>query len=172
MNKQEKHQCVEELRQSIAGHAFVAIARNHGLNVADVTDLRRKVFDLGDSGYRVAKNTLLRLAVQGTVAEGLLEHFIGPTVLAYSQDPVGMAKVLTEFSSSNEKIVLMAGLFSGKLLSDKEIEALSKMPSLLELLAQVVSFIQGLGVEIRRLLLAPATELHRLIQLISEGTHV
>lgn len=168
MNREEKQSCVAELKSKIMDHEFIVITKNHGLTVTDITDLRRKVFALGDSGYQVAKNTLLKLAAEGTHAADLVSHFMGPTAIAFGQDAVSLAKVLVEFTESNEKITLLAGLFNGRLLSDKEIQNLSKMPSLPELLAQVVAHIQGLGAEIRRLILAPATEIHRILTLLSE----
>ena len=157
MNRAEKHELVKTLKQSLGAMEFIAVVKNHGLTVSDATSLRRKVNELGDSGYKVAKNTLMRLAVQGTNMEPLLDTFSGPTAIAYSNSYVELAKVLVEFTKTNERITLLAGLLNGKLLSDKELVNLSKMPTLTELRAQIVSFLR-----------APAMELHRILKVISE----
>ena len=158
MNRAEKQELISSLKQQLSGMEFVAVVKNKGLTVSDVTDLRRKVNALGDSGYRVAKNTLSRLAIQGTSMEPLLNSLSGPTALAYGNSYVELAKVLVEFSKTNDKLALLAGFLNGKLLSDKELVSLSKMPTLTELRAQIVSFLR-----------APAMEIHRLLKLMSEG---
>jgi large subunit ribosomal protein L10 len=171
LNKQQKNDLVGQLKQDLLGSEFVAVTKNHGLTVSQVTSLRQQVGALDRCSYRVAKNTLLELTVQGSPAECLKDFFVGPTAVAYGMDPVGLAKLLTQFVKDNEKLTVIAGFMSGRILSDKEILALSKLPSLPELLAQIVSFINGAAVELRRLMLAPSMEIHRLLTAIAEGNN-
>lgn len=169
LSKQQKQDLVGQLKQDLLNSEFMAVTKNHGLTVSQATGLRKQVSALDDCNYRVVKNTLLELAVHGSSAEGLRDFFVGPTAIAYGQDPVGLAKTLVQFVKNHEKLTVIAGFMNGRILSDKEIEALSKLPSLPELLAQIVSFINGAAVELRRLMLAPAMEIHRLLTAIAEG---
>lgn len=171
LNKQQKNDLVGQLKQDLLESEFIAVTKNHGLTVSQVTNLRKQVTALDGCQYRVAKNTLLDLTVQGSAAEGLKDFFVGPTAVAYGMDPVGLAKLLVQFVKDHEKLVVVAGFMSGRILSDQEIIALSKLPSLPELLAQIVSFINGAAVELRRLMLAPAMELHRVLTVIAEGNN-
>lgn len=168
MKKEQKKSLVQSLKDTFQQSEFVAITKNYGLKVEEVTHLRQKIKELGNSGYKVAKNTLLRIAVKDTDFDQLLDSFVGPTGVAYSADPVSLSKILAEFAKSNEKLALFAGLLNGKLLSDKDIESLSKMPSLSELLAQIVGFLQAVSSELVQKISAPAVELHRIFELISK----
>jgi len=168
LTKQQKTALVDQLKEDLLQSEFIAITKNHGLTVAQSTEFRKQLSSLDQCHYRIVKNTLLELAVQGSEAEQLMNHFVGPTAVAYGADPVGLAKLLMQFVKDHEKMTVIAGFMSGRILSDKEIEALSKLPSLPELLAQIVSFIQGAGVELHRVMLAPAMEMHRLLTAISE----
>lgn len=171
LNKQQKNDLVGQLKQDLLNSEFVAVTKNHGLTVSQVTNLRKQVDALDGCSYRVAKNTLLELTVRGSHAECLKDFFVGPTAVAYGMDPVGLAKLLVQFVKDHEKLTVVAGFMSGRILSDKEIDALSKLPSLPELLAQIVSFINGAAVELRRLLLAPTMEIHRLLTAIAEDNN-
>jgi len=169
LNKQQKNDLVGQLKQDLLNSEFMAVTKNRGLTVSEVTGLRKQVNALDNCNYRVVKNTLLELTVHGSSAEDLKDFFVGPTAVAYGMDPVGLAKTLVQFVKNHEKLTVVAGFMSGRILSDKEIEELSKLPSLPELLAQIVSFINGAAVELRRLMLAPAMEIHRLLTVIAEG---
>jgi len=168
LSRQQKEDVVGQLKDDLLNSEFVAITKNHGLTVTEVNELRSQVFKLEGCNYRVAKNTLLELAFKGSKAEGLVEFLTGPTTVSYGDDAVSLAKLLVGFVKDHEKLVVAAGFMSGRILSDKEVVELSKMPSLQELLAQIVSFIQGSASELNRLLNAPAQELHRILTAMSE----
>jgi len=168
MFKSEKETLVASLRETLSKTEFIAVTKNSGITVSDATQLRAKIRDLGDAGYKIAKNTLMKLAVQGTNFEPLVDTFVGPTGVAYSADPVSLAKVLVEFTKSNEKLTILAGLLNGRLLSDREIKDLSNMPSLPELMAQIVGFINGAASALKKQIEAPAMALHGVIDQISK----
>ena len=139
MNRSTKEQVVADLSARLAEAKAAFLADFRGLNVEQATALRAKLRESGVD-YRVVKNTLLKLASQGTPAECLTGELTGPTAIALAlEDPVATAKVLTEFAKANDKFELKAGALDGKLLSDAEIKALAELPSREQLLASMLS---------------------------------
>lgn len=139
MNRSSKEQVVADLSARLAEAKAAFLADFRGLNVEQATELRSKLRDAGVD-YRVVKNTLLKLASQGTDAECLTGELTGPTAIALAiDDPVATAKVLTEFAKANDKFELKSGALGGKLLSEAEIKALADLPSREQLLASMLS---------------------------------
>ena len=139
MNRSGKEQVVAELSERLAEAKAAFLADFRGLNVEQATALRAKLREAGVD-YRVIKNTLLKLAAQGTTAECLTGELSGPTAIAMAiDDPVATAKALTEFAKSNDKFILKAGALDGKVLSEADIKALADLPSREQLLASMLS---------------------------------
>lgn len=139
MKIEDKKKVVEDLKEKFATTKVVIVTDYQGLNVAQMTELRRKLSEAGVD-YKVVKNTLLTRASQGTDAELLADVFKGPSGIAMSfDDPVAPAKVLTEFAKENKKLGIKAGVMDGKIMDGDAITALSKLPSREELLAQVLA---------------------------------
>ena len=138
MNKEEKRQVVEALRQTFQGNASVLLLAFREINVSDLTELRRKVSENG-SGYRVVKNTLALRAAEDTPVHELNSHFEGPTAIAYTdQDPVALAKLLKGYVKDHPGLAFKAGVLDGSTLSPDEIEGLAEIPSRPELLSKLV----------------------------------
>jgi large subunit ribosomal protein L10 len=136
---EDKKQIVEDLKEKFATTQVVIVTDYKGLNVAQMTELRRKLSE-AQVEYKVVKNTLLKRASEGTDAMLLADVFKGPSGIALSfDDPVAPAKVLTQFAKDNDKLEIKAGVMGGKLMDLNAITALSKLPSREELLAQVLS---------------------------------
>ena len=161
MDRTEKREFVAELNQALAATSMVVVTRNAGLTVAEVTDLRRKMRASG-STYRVAKNRLTNLALAGTPFVGLEPMLKGPTALAWSKDPVAVAKAAVEFAKTNEKFVLVGGALGAQTLNADGIKALSEMPSLDALRAQLLGLIVSPATKIAGVLQAPAGQLARI----------
>lgn len=161
MDRSEKEQLVSSLRQGFADSNLIIVTQQKGLTVAEVSDLRRQIREAG-AQYKVAKNTLARLAVAGTDNEGLNALFSGPTALAYSKDPVAAAKVTIKFANGNEKLKVVGGILNGKILNGKEVEALSKLPSLDELRAKIIGILSTPATRVAGVLQAPAGQLARV----------
>ncbi|MFM7415222.1 MAG: 50S ribosomal protein L10, partial [Alphaproteobacteria bacterium] len=104
MERSEKREFVESLAAIFAETSFVLVARNAGMTVADVSELRRKMRAAGAS-YKVAKNRLATRALEGTRFQGVAPMLKGPTALAWSADPVAVAKTAVEFAKTNDKFV-------------------------------------------------------------------
>jgi len=136
---EDKKQVVQDLKEKFATTKVVIVTDYKGLNVAQMTELRRKLSE-ADVEYKVVKNTLLKRASEGTDAKLLTDVFQGPSGIALSyDDPVAPAKVLTQFAKDNNKLEIKAGVMDGKVMDLEAITALSKLPSREELLAQVLS---------------------------------
>ena len=162
MNRTEKTEFIGDLNKKVAASAVVLVAHYKGLTVAEITDLRVQVRKTG-AGFKVTKNKLTQRALEGTLFAQLSKMFVGPTAIAYSSDPVAVAKVLATFAKSNEKLVLLGGAFGETLLDSKGVIALSKMPSLDELRATIVAMIQTPARRLATLLQAPAGQIARVV---------
>jgi large subunit ribosomal protein L10 len=134
-----KTESVDNLRGAI-GHVRAAVVAEHrGLTVAEATNLRKKLREAG-AEFRVVKNTLMRLAVQGTDFASLDAYFSGPTAIAYAkEDPVAMAKAIKDFAAGSPKIALKAGYLDGKVLSVPDVQALAEVPPREVLLARLAA---------------------------------
>jgi large subunit ribosomal protein L10 len=161
MDRSEKEQLVASLRQGLSESNLVIVAQQKGLTVAEVSDLRRQVRDAG-AHYKVAKNTLARLAVADTPHEALKDLLSGPTALAYSKDPIAAAKVTVKFASNNDNFKVIGGILDGKTLTAKDIETLSKLPSLDELRGKIIGIITTPATRMAGIMQAPAGQLARV----------
>ncbi len=152
LNLNDKKAVVAEVSAQVANAQTIAIAEYRGIEVGDLTVLRKKARESGVY-LRVLKNTLVRRAVEGTPFAGLAEHMVGPLIYSVSADPVAAAKVLNDFAKTNDKLVLKAGSYAGKVLDKAGVQALASVPSREELLskllyvmqAPVAGFVRGLA---------------------------
>jgi len=161
VDRAQKSETVSALNQVFSNTGVVVVAHYSGLTVAQMTTLRGRMKDAGAS-LKVAKNRLVKLALKGTDAEHISDLFQGPTVIAYSNDPVAVPKVAAEFAKTNEKFVLLGGAMGKTNLDAKGVEALATMPSLDELRARLVGMIVTPATRIAGVLQAPAAQLARV----------
>ncbi|NVN01739.1 MULTISPECIES: 50S ribosomal protein L10 [Asaia] len=161
MDRQEKRAFVEFLANVFNSTSMVVVTENKGLTVADVTELRRRVRAAGAT-YKVAKNRLASLALHGTQFDGILPLLKGPTALAWSEDPVAVAKAIVEFAKTNEKLVVLGGALGSQTLDAAGVKALAALPSLDELRAQLVGMISTPATRIAGVVQAPAGQLARV----------
>jgi large subunit ribosomal protein L10 len=161
VDRTEKREFVSELNQALAATSMVVVTRNAGLTVAEVTDLRRRMGAAGAT-YKVAKNRLTNLALDGTPFGGIKAMLAGPIALAYATDPVAVAKTAVEFAKTNEKFVLVGGSLGSQTLNADGIKALAELPSLDELRARLVGMISTPATRIAGILQAPAGQLARV----------
>lgn len=141
MNRTQKEAVVAELQAEFTGAGAVFMTEYRGITVAQVNRLRRALEAEG-AGYRVLKNTLARIAVQGGPHEVLVEQFTGPVSVTFAKrDAVATAKVLVQLAKEIPALTIRCGALGGKLLSAADIEALSKLPGREQLIAQVVGVV-------------------------------
>jgi large subunit ribosomal protein L10 len=136
---ESKKQFVEGLKERLERSTVVILTDYKGLDVEAMTELRARLRE-AQVEYQVIKNTMLRLASEGTGVEPIRESFVGPSAIALSyDDPVAPAKVLTKFAKDNDKLEIKIGVMDGRVLDLSAIKALSDLPSREQLLATVLS---------------------------------
>jgi large subunit ribosomal protein L10 len=140
----------------------VVVAHYAGLSVAEMTAFRGKMRDAGAS-VKVAKNRLAKLALKGTDAETIADLLKGPTVIAYSKDPVAAPKVATEFAKGNDKLVILGGSLGRTSLNPEGIKALATLPSLDELRGKLVGLISSPATRVAQVVAAPAAQVARVV---------
>jgi len=162
LDRTEKREFVSSLAEVFAQTSMVVVTRNQGLTVAEVTDLRRRMRAAGAT-FKVAKNRLAMLALDGTRFDGIKPMLKGPTALAWSTDPVAVAKTAVDFAKTNEKLVLIGGALGTQTLDASGIKALADLPSLDALRARLVGMISTPATRIAGVLAAPAGQLARVL---------
>ena len=163
MQRTEKEKLVSSLNRAFQEAAVVVVTRQSGLSVAEMTELRRKMRQAG-GGFKVTKNRLARRALSGTKYEGLADLFTGPTAIAFSRDPVAVAKVAVDFSKANEKLTITGGALGDRRLNADGIKALATLPSLDALRGQLVALVNMPATQVACVLVAPAAQLARVLQ--------
>lgn len=167
MDRAQKHDLVSALNDQLSKSGAIVVAHYSGLSVAEMTDFRTKMREAGGS-VKVAKNRLVKLAIQDTDAEGMSDLFTGPTVLAYSEDPVSAPKVAVDFAKANEKLVILGGAMGNEMLDPSAVKSLASLPSLDELRGKLVGLLQAPAGKIARVLNTPAGNLARVLQAYSD----
>ena len=162
MEKAEKSQLVTSLNTVFKNAAVVVVAHNNGLTANQVLDLRNKMAAAGAT-IKVAKNSLTKLALEGTDAKGIIGLFTGPTMLAYANDPVAAPKVAADFAKIHEKFVLLGGALGTTMMDATAVKALASLPSLNELRGKLLGMIQTPATRIAGVVAAPAGQLARVL---------
>lgn len=140
---QEKQQIVEEITTKLRESAATVLADYRGLNVAQVTELRRKLREAGIE-FKVLKNTLIRRATANAELTELDSVLTGPTAVAFGKDDVvAPAKILSEFAKQNEALKIKGGVVEGRVVGFDEIKALADLPSREGLLSMLLSVLQA-----------------------------
>ncbi len=161
MDRTEKREFVAELSSVFASTSMVVVTRNDGMTVADVTNLRRKMREAG-ANFKVAKNRLALLALDGTRFDGIAPLMKGPTAISWSQDPVAVAKAAVDFAKTNEKFVLVGGSLGTQILDVSGVKALAELPSLDSLRGKLLGLLAAPATRIAGVLQAPAGQLARV----------
>ena len=162
MNRAQKEEQVAMLNALFGAATLVVVTRPVGLTVAQATDLRRRMRDAG-AFFKVTKNRLTRLALKGTAFEDLDGLFVGPTAIAYSDDPVAAARVAVDFAEKNDTLGIMGGGLGEQVLDAAQVTALAKLPSLDELRGRLVGIIQTPATRLAGVLQAPAGQVARVM---------
>jgi large subunit ribosomal protein L10 len=163
MDRAEKKELVGTLNEVFKATNVVVVAHYSGLTVAQMQKLRAQMKQAGAS-VKVTKNRLAKIALEGTDVAAIASLLKGPTVLAYSGDPVAAPKVAVDFAKGNEKFVILGGSMGKTALNPDGVKALASLPSLDELRAKLVGLIQAPATKIAQLVNAPAAKVARVVQ--------
>ena len=161
MERAEKREVVTALHDVFTKTGVVVVAHYAGLSVAQMTKLRSDMRDAGGR-VKVAKNKLVKLALDGTDAKGISDLMTGPTCLAYSDDPVSAPKVAVKFAKGNEKFVILGGAMGTTVLDAQAVNSLAELPSLDELRGKLIGLIQAPASKIARTVNEPGAQLARI----------
>jgi large subunit ribosomal protein L10 len=161
MDRGQKAAAVAELKQTFSEVGVVVVTRNLGLTVAQSTQLRTKMREAGAS-YKVSKNKLAKIALDGTDYLSLGDMLTGPVGLASSIDPVAAAKVVVDFAKTTDKIEIVGGAMGATALNVEGVKALATLPSLDELRAKIVGLVQAPAQKLASITQAPAGQLARV----------
>jgi large subunit ribosomal protein L10 len=162
LDRTEKREFVSSLAAVFAETSAVVVTQNKGLTVAEVTALRRRMREAGVT-FKVAKNRLATLALDGTPFDGIKPLLKGPTALAWSRDPVAAAKTAVEFARTNDKFVVLGGAVGNQTLDAAGVKALSELPSLEALRAGLLGMLQTPATRIAGILQAPGGQVARVL---------
>ena len=167
MDRGQKAAAVADLKQTFSEVGVVVVTRNLGLTVAQSTDLRTKMREAGAS-YKVSKNKLAKIALDGTDYLSLGDLLTGPVGLATSVDPVAAAKVVVDFAKTNDKLEIVGGAMGATALNADGVKALATMPSLDELRAKIVGLLVAPATKLATITQAPAAQIARVLSAHAE----
>jgi len=163
LNRTEKEAVVGQLHEKMARAKTAILAEPRGLDVATVTELRRRCRE-AKVEYRIVKNTLAIRAAKGTSLEQLAKQFVGPTALVLSYDDVvAPAKLLAEFAKDRDNFAIRTAVVEGKVIDAKGVQALAKMPGLPELRARIAGTLNQPAIRLARMIGTPGQKLAQVL---------
>ena len=167
MDRAEKKEAVASLNEVFGKTSVVVVAHYSGLTVAQMQKLRAQMREAGAT-VQVAKNRLVKIALDGTDVASIGPLMKGPTLIAYSDDPVAAPKVAVAFAKDNEKFVILGGAMGTTSLDPNGVKSLATMPSLDELRAKIIGLVQAPAQKLASVTQAPASQLARVFKAYSE----
>ena len=162
MDRAQKQEMVTLLNGIFKDAGAIVVTHYTGLNVAEMSDLRRQMGDV-DAKVKVVKNRLAKLALDGAPCSEIADLFSGPTAIAYSDDPVAAPKAAVNFANGNDKLVILGGAMGETVLDKNGVEALAKTPSMDELRAKLLGMISTPATRIAGVLQAPGGQVARVL---------
>ena len=167
MDRAEKKEAVAALNEVFATSSVVVVAHYAGLTVAQMQRLRKQMREAG-AKVQVAKNRLVKIALDGTPSASIAGLMTGQTLIAYSSDPVAAPKAAVAFAKDNDKLVILGGAMGATALDVNSVRALATMPSLDELRAKIIGLVQAPATKLAQLTTAPAAKLARVFAAYAE----
>ena len=163
MDRAAKKEQVTALHGVFKDANVVVVAHYSGLTVAQLQTLRKQMKQAGAT-VKVAKNRLAKVALEGTDVAPIASLMKGPTLIAFSSDPVAAPKVANDFAKANEKFVILGGAMGKTALDPNGVKALASLPSLDELRAKLLGLLVAPATKIAQLANAPAAKVARVVQ--------
>jgi large subunit ribosomal protein L10 len=163
VDRAAKQESITTLNDVFKASSVVVVAHYAGLTVAQMQNLRSQARQAGAS-VKVAKNRLAKIALEGTDVASIATLLKGPTVIAYSGDPIAAPKVTSDFAKANEKFVILGGAMGKTALNPDGVKALASLPSLDELRAKLVGLLVAPATKVAQVVNAPAAKLARVVQ--------
>tara|TARA_B100000700_G_scaffold35162_1_gene34061 strand:- start:98 stop:607 length:510 start_codon:yes stop_codon:yes gene_type:complete len=169
MNKEKKKVYIEEMKNFFQKTNSVLVTHYQGLTVKQIDELRSEMRKHGIM-FKITKNKITKLALEGTKYKKLENLFSGPTAIAFSEDAITSAKILTKFAKSNSNLKIIGGLMEDKPLSQEEVANIATLPTLNEARAKIVGILEAPAQKIISILLAPGSKIAILAHAKSKKT--
>jgi len=169
MNKEQKKNYIEEMKGFFTKTSSVFVTHYQGLNVKQIDELKSEMRKHGIM-FKITKNRITKLALEGTKFKKLEQLFSGPTAVAFSEDPITSAKILTKFAKKNSNLKIIGGLMEEEPLSLEEVANIATLPTLSEARAKIVGILVAPAQKIISILLAPGSKIDILALAKSKKT--
>jgi large subunit ribosomal protein L10 len=163
VDRAAKKALVNDLNSQFKETGVIVVAHNTGMVAAQSADFRKRMREAGGK-VKVAKNKLVKLALQDSGAGDFSNLLKGPTILAFSKDPIAAARVAVKYAKENEKLVILGGTMGKNVLDAAGVKALAELPSLDELRAKLIGLLNAPATKIARTVKEPGAKLARVIQ--------
>tara|TARA_B110001454_G_scaffold153540_1_gene142830 strand:- start:127 stop:636 length:510 start_codon:yes stop_codon:yes gene_type:complete len=169
MNKNKKKSYIEEMKVFFSKTSSIFVTHYQGLTVKQIDQLRAEMRKHGIL-FKITKNKITKLALEGSKFKKLENLFSGPTAVAFSEDAITSAKILTKFAKSNSNLKIIGGIMEEEPLSLKDVEKIATLPTLNEARAQIVGILIAPAQKIMSILLAPGSKIAILARIKSYKT--
>lgn len=163
MDRARKKELITTMHGLFQHTGVLVVAHYAGMTVAHMNDLRRRMREAGCQ-VKVAKNRLVKLALQDTPSSGIADLFVGQTCMAYSKDPIAAAKAAVAYAKTNDKLVILGGVMGATRLDANGVKALADLPSLDELRGRIVGVINAPATKLVRTINEPGASLARVLK--------
>lgn len=167
MNKQQKQDFVQSLREGLGNSNVLVVTTQSGMTVSESAELRARMREAG-AYYKVVKNRLAKIAIKDTKYEKVSDLLKGPIALAYSDDPVAATKVAVNYAKENQKLQLVGGIMDQNLMAVEEVKKLASLPSLDELRAKIAGVIMMPATQLAKVVREPAAGIARVLHARSQ----
>ena len=168
MDRASKEKIVSSLNKAFDESNFLIVTQNEGLTVEEMSSLRNTLREEADTSFRVAKNSLAKIAVDNTSAKSLEALFNGPTAIAFSNELTSSPKIIVDFAKDNEKLSIVGGMMDGELIDGEVIKKLANLPTMDELRAKIIGVLSAPATKIAGILTRPGGQLAQVIQAKSQ----
>jgi large subunit ribosomal protein L10 len=158
MNKEQKKQYIDEMSKHFDKSEAVIVTHYQGLTVSHLNDLRKKMRKHGIK-FKITKNRITKLALKKTKCKDISNLFSGPTAVAFSEDVITSAKILSKFSKENENLKILGGIMGNDILDVASVQNVATLPTLDEARAKIVGILRSPAEKITSILLAPASKI-------------
>lgn len=169
MNKNKKKTYIEEMKNFFTKTSSVLVTHYQGLTVKQIDELRSEMRAKGIM-FKITKNRITKLALEGTKYKKLENLFSGPTAVAFSEDAITSAKILTKFAKNNSNLKIIGGIMEEEPLSLEEVAKIATLPTLDEARGKIVGILATPAQKIISILLAPGSKIAILAHAKSKKT--
>ena len=158
MHKDRKKTYVEEMKSFFKKTSSILVTHYQGLTVKQIDELRSEMRKHGIM-FKITKNRITKIALEGSKYKKLENLFTGPTAVAFSEDAITSAKILTKFAKKNSNLKIIGGIMEDEPLSIEEVEKIATLPTLEEARAKIVGILTTPAQKIISILLAPGSKI-------------